>query len=217
MDKKYIKVMLCIMFLSVLLIVPQSVNAKSGKEINIKKTFAKGTGEEIRRKKYDRNQDGYLNQTEIKKIKKLHLYTYQNDNINSNLNIKGISKLKYLERIDFIAKGDIYNLKEIKKLSNLKYVKIERNSKKKRVFDFRKSKNLKTLDLSMKFNTGIVKVCKKNRITTLSIGGVKNGALIADRCCKARKLEIVGNNDSTSLNLINNKKLVELYLYDVKK
>ena len=54
------KITWCLLILTVLLMMPLSVSAKTGKGINIKKTFAKGTSVELSRKKYDRNKDGYL-------------------------------------------------------------------------------------------------------------------------------------------------------------
>ena len=96
--RNIIKSMIFVIALSVLLTAPQSVSAKTGKGISIEKTFAKGTRDEISRKVYDKNQDGYLSKNEIKKIKELKLYSYLNANIENKLNLKGISKLKYLEK-----------------------------------------------------------------------------------------------------------------------
>ena len=215
--KKFVKLMLCIMFLSVLLGAPQSVSAKTNKGINIKKTFAKGIRYEMSRKVYDKNQDGYLDKREVKSIKKLFLYTYQNEYINENFNLRGISKLKYVEKIYFDAEGYAFNLQEIKKFRNLKSVEIKTKLKKAKILDFRKSKNIKNLDLSMLTKTAVVKVREKNKIENLYLEGIKNSISVANKCSHAKKIDILGNKNKSSLNLINRKKLTNLYLFDVKK
>lgn len=119
--------MLCILVVYVLGMTPQLVNAKTNKGINIKKNFVKGVGEEISGKWYDKNQDGYLSKKEIKQIKELYLYSEYED-----FNLKGISKLKYLEKIKIDPKYYLYNIRELKKLRNLKYVDISIDSKQKK-------------------------------------------------------------------------------------
>ena len=215
--KNIIKSMIFVIALSVLLTAPQSVSAKTGKGISIEKTFAKGTRDEISRKVYDKNQDGYLSKKEVRNIKNLSLYTYQNDHINSDINIKGISKLKYLENLKIKARRKVYNFKELKNLSNLKYVKIDINSKEKRVLDFRKSKKLKILELSLLRDTGIVKINKNNHIKVLSICGIENGVSVANKCYKAEKIELYGTYKTGSLNINNRKNLISIYLDGLKK
>lgn len=207
MNKNLMKTMLGILLLSVFLSVPQLVNAKSCKGINIKKTFVKGMCEELSEKFYDKNQDGYLSKSEIKQIKELDLFTYY-----QNFDLKGISKLKYLEKIDIEPEYYVYNLKELKKLPKLKYIRVVTDSKKKITLDLRRNKKLKTLIVYTKANKGIVKIKKNNKICNVSLLGVQNSISIINKCHKAKAIEFDSYHDNISLNIKNRKKLTNIHL-----
>lgn len=207
MNKNFMKVMICMIILSALLIMPQSVSAKSHKGINIKKTFVQGLCEEMGEEFYDKDQDGYLSKSEIKKIKQLDLFSYY-----KNFDLKGISKLKYLEKIDIEPKHYVTNLKEFKKLPRLKYVRIVTDSNKKITLDLRRNKKIKTLIVYTKANKGIVKVRKNNKISNLSLIGVKNSISIVNKCHKAKVIDFDSNCNNVSLNIENRKKLTKIHL-----
>ena len=207
--KKIIKGMLCIIALFVLLTAPQSVSAKTGKGISIEKTFAKGMRDEIKRKVYDKNQDGYLSKKEIKHIKKIDLYSRKNLKMQENINIKGISKLKYLEKMSIEADGKIYNLKETEKLYRLKYIKIYANLKRNRVLDFRKSKKLETLNITIYDSQ--IKIPKNNKIRTLRLIGIQNSISILKNCKQVKKVWIEAKNIKKSIKLRKRKNLSEIH------
>ena len=125
---KFVKLVLCIMVLSILLAAPQSVSAKTKQGINIKTTFSKAMGEEMSRQKYDKDQNGYLSKKEIRKIQYIG-YT----NTDGKINLQGISKLKYIKTLDLEAKY-LTNLKEIKKLGRLKKLKLKADKIEKKVY-----------------------------------------------------------------------------------
>ena len=204
------KLVLCIMILSVFLIASDSVNAKQRRGYNIKNTFSGSIRYKIKVKKYDRDKDGYLSRKEIKKIKSLYL-----ENL-GGLSVKGISKLKHLKKIKIQTAKPAYNIKEVEKLHRLEDVYIDIEPKKKLVLDFRKSKKIKKLDIAIQNNKGNLKISRKNKIKYLSIGGIKNSAFIANKCLKAKKIHIFTNLNKGNVNLINRKYLEDVYLCKAK-
>ena len=156
MNQKIYKIMLGIVFLVVTLLVPQSVNAKSRKGINIEKTFASELKYQVKLT-CDKNSNGYLSKSEIKKIWHLNV-----DNSDCNINLKGLSKLKYLKNISITTKSHIKNIKELTKLHRLKKVHIKTYSKENVVFDLRKIRKLQDLEVYAKHHNVIVKVRKNN-------------------------------------------------------
>lgn len=214
--KKIKKMTWCLLILVALLMVPLSVSAKTDKGINIKKTFVKGICVELSQEKYDKNQDGYLSKKEINNIKKLYLYSYLNDSINSSLNLKGISKLKNLEKVYFDADRYIYNIKEIEKLHNLKKVQISVKLKRKKVLDFRKNKKIDTLILKMPSKKGVIRINENNRIKYLKLSGIRNSISVANKCKKVKKVYLYGTTEKKPLNITNRKKLENLVISNIK-
>ena len=200
--KKFVKLMLCIMFLSVLLAAPQSVSAKSIKGINIKKTFG-NCRYWLEGRNCDKNKDGYLSKKEVKNIKCLKIYSLD------KINLKNIKKLKYLEKIDIVAE-DLYNMKEIKKLQRLKKVKLDVESNKRRVLDLRKSKNIKNLNIFM-YNS-VVKINKKNKIEYIRLTGIENCISLVNKCYQVKKIWLNEDCKEESLIINNRKKLSEIHL-----
>ena len=207
-------VMIILLSTSISLITFQTIHAKANKGISIKTTFAKGTCEVMGNKKYDKNQDGYLSQSEIKQLKNLYLCSYSNLDMQQDINIKGISKLKYLEKLEIDGDGDIYNAKEIKRLYKLQDVIIRMYPKKKRVFDFRRIKGINSLYI---FTTkGKAYVSKNNSICKLHVDGVENGGDLIQRCVKAQYIFVSGSKKKTKVDVKNRKKLKRLKITDSK-
>ncbi len=205
------KIVLCLLVLSVVLIVPQTVNAKSNKGISIKENFG-NYKYALRKKERDKNQDGYLSKAEIKEIKSLDLRE------DTSINVKGISKLKYLEKLTLDTMKNVRNLKEVEKLRRLKYLKIGMETKKKRTLDLRKNKKIETLYIYCLENKLNVKIRKKNIIKNLYLEGAKNSMEIANKCKKVQTIEIEKHGNQEKLNLVNRKKLKKVYLCtDVKE
>ena len=210
---KFVKLVLCIMVLSVLLGAPQSVSAKAEKGINIKKTFSKAIGEEMSRQKYDKNQDGYLSGKEIKQIKSFYLCS---DVVKENVNVKGISKLKYLEKIRINICGHAYNIKEVEKLHKLKYTSILFEPKKKIVLNLKKCRDIKTLGLYTSGGKAQVKVKIRanNKIRNLYVSGVENGVALIRKCAKVQDLYLDNNAKKTKININNKKAISKISLTD---
>lgn len=196
MNKKFIKIMFCILCLSVLFYLPQSVNAKSHKGINIKKTFVGNVKYQVKRK-CDKNKDGYLSKKEVKQVRRLSLpYSLKNNNV------KGISKLKYLERLN-IEKLNAYNIKEIEQLRRLKYLDlyVYEQPKKRIILDLRKIKKLENLKIYNSMGEMIVKIRKDNKISHLSLNNIKNDEEVIDKCRKLTSIEF--NNAYSSCEKLN--------------
>ena len=206
MKKNLIKLVLCVMVLSVFLIMPDVVNAKSGKGYNIRNTFSGTIRFEIKVKKYDRNQDGYLSKGEIKKIKSLYLEEYQ------NTSVKGLSKLKYLKKITIKAQRAVYHIKEVEKLHGLEDIHIKVEPERKLVFDLRKFRKIRKLAVEFESEEGVIKIRKNNKIKYLNLYGVKNSVSIANKCLRAKKICIEINTKKGNLLLRNRKNLKLLSL-----
>lgn len=192
MGKRTKKIIFGIAFFSIMLLLPQTVNAKSNKGINIKKTFKES--EIIKTCKfYDGNKDGFLNKKEIKNVKEVLI-----EKNKKSINLKAISKLKYLTYLKVTTNAKIYNMKEIKKLSKLDRLHIK-NRKIKRI-DLRKNKKLEEIKVDMK--GGKVKLYHQSIIKEAEFFGVNGVTSLLKKMPKIQSIQI--KNDKTSKILFAN-------------
>ena len=212
--------------LSLCMTMPQIAKADTH-NICIKTTFKdKYIAEKLSGKKYDKNKDGYLSDSEIKKIKYIYLKSKK------TLNLKSLSKLKNLK--DITVKADkIKNLSELKKMSAITDLTIR--VKKNKILDLRKNKKLSILDINIP-DLKKVNFYSKNKIKELKIKMNTLSNLDLNKCKYLKKLFIYGvkdkeikiskmnnlkvlnieQNDNKTLNINKCKKLKELYIIRCK-
>lgn len=168
-----------------LVCVSNETYAKENKGIKIDKTFG-DCAYWLKSKQYDKNKDGYLSSREIKKIRKLCCH----GNWGNVINLKGISKLKSLEKLDLYAK-QLTSMNEIGKLRKLETLKIEVHKK----------------------NKTNIKISSKNNIKNLNLKNVNGGMEAVSKCPKIEKLRIEGDQTSKSLVIKNNRYIKTISLY----
>ena len=140
---------------------PAEMNAKT-KAVSI--NSSNFTDKILRRKlskKFDKNHDGVLSVKEIKQIKSINLSTPSLKR--QNLNIKGISKLKYITKLNLDTFAKIIGIKEIKKLNKLSTLYIYADNRK---LDTRKNKRLKKIGLEMPY---LNKIYVNSKVENISI------------------------------------------------
>lgn len=217
--KKISKILLVTigLLLSVIVISPNNnVYAKEDSNVKIESFADKRIRGEI--KKYDENNDGYLDNEELKKVTTLVFF----DEEGRTFNLKDIGKLKYLEKLSIDIDEEDYtnkikNVKEIYKLSNLKelrlgYCKFEKNIK----LNFKSLKKLKKLDLHVLSKVKSVDVSKNKKLEHISVGvkGIKKLNLTKNK--KLKEISVCGNKTLKTINLKKNKKLEKLALAKIK-
>ena len=180
-------------------------NAKTNK-ININKTFTGFLKFCMKDKCYDENEDGYLSAKEIRKI---HYIGYANRD--GKIDLKGISKLKYIETLVFDAKY-LTNLDEIKELSRLKKLKLNvEKFEKNKVLDLRKNHRIQEINVAGYYGKNQIKI-GKNHIKKLNLKNVNGGAEAVGKCSEIEKLRIVGDQTSKYMVIKNNKHIKSISL-----
>ena len=187
--------------LSLCISIPKAVKADAN-NICIKTTFKdKYIAEKLSRKKYDKNKDGYLSDSEIKKIKYIYLKSKK------TLNLKGLSKLKNLK--DITLKADkIKNLSELKKMPAITdlTIRVKKNNK----LDLRKNKKLSTLDINMP-DLQKLEFYSKNKIKKANIKVDILSNIDLSKCRYLKKLYIHGvKENKISINKIKNLKFLNI-------
>ncbi len=142
-------------------------------------------------KKYDKNKNRKLEKKEQKKIRKFTVYKGK-----GNLDIKGISKCKYIKELCLYAEEKMVNEKEICKLNRLKIYSVQNAN---RSFDINKIESIKELNLYVSNLKKIrIKNCKALKILNI------------EECKKTNKIEIRNNKDLRRLHISANAKLQEV-------
>lgn len=196
--KRRIKEIVVLCFVcSVIFYNVKMVSANISQSISIKKSFRDCYYSVI---KFDKNKDGFLDQTEIMKIKALKI---NKDITYGAIDLKGISKLKYIQSLEIRGKN-IKNLNEIRKLVNLKDIKINLNNKKSIVIDLRLNKKLKRVEIRTHKNK--LKLYKNNKIKVLRLD-MDKGISYMRRCPKAEEIEILGDKTTKKLVLKRNPRI----------
>ena len=148
-------------------------------------------------KKYDKNKNGYLENSERKKITKLSI-TKKKD-----INIKGILYCKEIKQLSLSTKGIVKNLEEVSKLKKMKKYTLGSANKK---FNISNNKDLENLILYEMTN-----------LKKIKIQGMKNLKKLSVRYCKkAKQVVIINNRDLLNLRVDENTGIREVEIKNNK-
>jgi len=143
-------------------------------------------------KKYDKNQNDFLEKKEQKKIKKITLSKKK-----GGINVKGLSKCTNLQNLTIDVDGKMKNAKEISKLKNLKVYSV-RNANK--TFDISKNKKLEDLIITEMSGMKTISIKDKKFLRSLTI----------EYCDNLKKVKVNGNKSLEEFTVNANKKLVDV-------
>lgn len=165
-------------------------------------------------KKYDYDDNGYLNEKELKKVKILDL-----ESDKGPIDVKHIGKLKYLEslKINNCCPQIVKNIKAIYKLSNLEKLDlvsciVKKNTK----LDLKNLKKLNDLRVSGVSNLKSVNISKNKRLYDLTVASSDIEKLDLRKNQNLKSLHIYGSNNLKTINLKKNKQLKEITLGTIK-
>lgn len=209
--KKLTKNIIVTLGITLAVVIFASSNIVYGKTNRVKIDSFKDKYIKASLEKRDKDNDGYLNKKELKKVTSLDL-----ESESAPINLKGIGKLKYLKSltINNCCPKRVKNIKAIYNLSNLEELNLSScRLKKGTELNLCDLENLKSLTL---YVTGLkyLDLTDNKKLEKLSFGS-KIDSLDLRKNKNLKELFISGNDNLKTINLKKNKKLEKLTLMKI--